>query len=196
MNRYHITHNRNIIRTAAAFLALGLLATGCGESGPAETYTGTPSATAAFDALQTTSIYPGDAAFARVELTDSEPAQALIDGVELTGHQYQHGWDDADAPTVGTEVVRLESHVSLSGSHSNYIDNDAGCDTINLDLAGLDQNSVHIEAISLSGETDDRVLVNWPKNPENTIGKVAVVCFAEDHESSDGIVLRLSDRVG
>lgn len=194
MNKYPIKHNRSLLRTGLAVIALGLLATGCGESGPAETHTGSSDATAVFEGLQTTSIRPGESEFVRVEQTGSESATALIDGIDITGYQYQHGWVDTDAPTVSSDVVRLEAHVSLSGSHSNYIDNDAGCDTINLDLSGLDTSSVHIEAVSLSGEPDDKVLVNWPKDQNDQATKTAVVCFAEDHESSDGLVMRLSDR--
>lgn len=183
-----------MLRTGVAVIALGLLATGCGESGQAETHIASSGATAVFDGLQTTSIRPGESEFVRVEQTGSELATALIDGIDITGHQYQHGWVDTDAPTIGSDLVRLEAHVSLSGSHSNYIDNDAGCDVINLDLSGLDTGSVHIEAVSMSGESDDEVLVNWPKDQNDQATKTAIVCFAEDHESSDGLVVRLSDR--
>ena len=195
MNRYHIKHNKNILRSGAVLLALGFLATGCGgESGPTETYAATPSAARAFDTLQTTSIMPGQSAFVRVESAGSESAMAIIDGIEITEHQYQHGWEDVDAPTVGSEPVRLEAHVLLSGSHSNNIDNDAGCDTVNLDFSGLDTETTHIEAVSLSGEYDDSTLVNWPKDDNNRISKTAVICFAENHEASDGLVIRLSDQ--
>lgn len=195
MNTYPRIHNRNILRTSLAVVALGLLTTACGSEGPAETKTGDSQASAVFTDTAKTTVRSGEAQFTNVIDADSTEGARLISGIEITGHQYQHGWVDQDAPTVGTEVTRLEAHVSLSGSRSNYIDNDAGCDTINLDLSGVDPKTAHIDVATISDGSDDTALVSWPKDADGRASDTAIICFAENNEASDGIVVQVSDTV-
>lgn len=189
MNRYPIRHGG--LRVLAAALAIGLFATGCAETGPAEMHTGNTTEEDVRALGPLTAVHPGESKFTQVVKSDSKGVQAIIDDLKITDYQYPVGWEDEDAPTIGPKPVRVDGHVALSGAKSNYLDNDIACDTVNIDPSAITSDS-YIAGIAIS-DSDDPVLINWPKDENGTPAETATVCFAEDNEPEYGAVLFMSE---
>jgi hypothetical protein len=189
MERINIKNTLRIVGAAAALVLLS----SCSSEKEAASHVGETTAADVFDTGSVTAVAPGESRFINVVSTDSKSAKMFMGDIDMTDHQYQHGWADDKAPVVGTQPIRIDAHVALSGSKSDYIDNDAGCDTLRLDFEGVDESSAYIGALALSGDTDDTALVTWPRNADGTPSETVYACFAENN-ASDGVVLFLSDK--
>lgn len=188
MERYSLMRR---IAVAGLLFAGSLTISACSEPGPAEMHTGDTTEEDVRDLGSLISVHPGESKFTQVLKSDADEVQAIIDDLKITDYQYQYGWTDETAPTIGTEPVRIDGHVALSGAKSDYIDNDIACDTINIETDAITPDS-YIAGVALSNG-DDPVLINWPKDANGTPSETATVCFAEDNEPQDGVVLFMSE---
>lgn len=152
--------NRNILRATACALALGFTSVGCADDEPAQMHPGIATEADVRNIGQVTAIKPGESRFTTVVESDAPGVPELLEDLEETDFQYPVGWQDEEAPTIGSKPVRVDAHVALSGSKSNNIDNDIACDTINIDPSSLKDGS-YIAAIAIS-DGKDPVQVNWP----------------------------------
>lgn len=185
---------RETIRYMAPLAALPFVFGACAEEQPATTATGETEQLDVFSAGNIVTVRPGESAFTSVSSPDEPATRAIINDIAITDHQYPHGWSDDQGPEVGVDPVRLDAHVALSGSKSDYIDNDIACDTLRIDIDGLDAQEVYIGALALSNGVDDKAMITWPLEEDGTPSERVYLCMAEDQEPSDGVIMFMSDR--
>jgi hypothetical protein len=169
-----------VMALSSGALALVLLA-GCGED-PAEKV-GSQIGQADLYGATVNTLTPGDSIFLTVTDSDSEAAQKLIAlSPNVSDHIYPHGPRDEKAPTITETPVRFRSQVVLSGSKSNYLDNDAACDTYN-----VSSSAGSIGVIALGGG-EHGVFVVWPNGQDQQVNQIEV-CMFQDHEPKDGVIM-------
>jgi hypothetical protein len=177
--------------TRAVILTLGLaVATAC--SAESTTHTGETTASDVFTTLDVEVIRPGQSAFSGLS-TDTEEHEAITDDLDIVDEQHPNSWDDDGAPLIGQLPVRVDAHQSFTNEAKAGFSNDIGCDSLPLDLQGLDSSGVYVGAVALSDSDDDRVLISWPR----TDGKPAnhiLMCMDDTREPADGVVLFVSDQ--
>jgi len=177
----------------AAALLIGVVATtACVEEQQAATSTGESTAQDIFNAGAVTRIHPGETMFVESIDSRSDQGQHIISDIPITEHQYPHGWDDEMGPIITVTPSRLDAHVALSGSKSNYIDNDVACDTVRVNSDQLNQDQVFIGAAMIS-DGGDRAMIAWPTDVDGQPSDNFQLCFAQESEPSDGVVLFVSD---
>lgn len=183
---------RETLRYAAPLAALPLFF-GCTDEQASTPATGSYEAADIYSMGEVIAVHPEEARFTNV-ITPNE-AQGIIEDIPMTDHQYPHQWHDDKSPVIGITPVRLDAHVALSGSKSDFIDNDAACDSLRLDMDGLlNPDEAYIGAIAISEGSEDKVQITWPLEADGTPSENIFLCMAEDAEPQDGVVLFVSDQ--
>ncbi len=179
----------------ATTMSAAAVGAGCAEQ-DANTFHGETSIDTVLTRTQPTQVRPDEAKFLKVLVQGENPElyETLKDDLQLVDHQYRHGRTDTGAPELSERPARIDAHVALSGSRSNYIDNDAGCDTLRVYTEGLDPNNAYIGAIALSENSADKAFVAWPRNENGTLSDEAYLCFFQDEEPADGVVMFVDDQ--
>lgn len=176
--------------TKAMLLTLGLALSACSSDFVADT--GETSARDMFSSFDVEVIRPGQSAFSGVA-TDSGEYSTVVEDIELSEHQYPASWDDAGAPEIGQLPIRVDAHQAFNNEGKAGFSNDVACDSLPVDLEGLDSSRVYIGAVALSDSDDDRVLISWPRS-DSVPSDHIIMCMDDGHEPSDSVVLVVSDQ--
>ena len=172
----------------ATMLVAALALTGCAS----EQVAGTPKTSLSAENLlnrgDSVHIRPGDSALI-TPITDEIVIKNITDKILEVDHQYPHGFIDDKAPTISRTPLRIDANEALSGK-SPVLENDLACDTVNVDLTGSETGSAYITAFAMSDSPDDTVLVSWPVETPDRV----YVCFADNNELTDGLVMVLNDQ--
>lgn len=176
--------------TRAVLLTLGLALSAC--STEPTVHTGETTADDVFSTLDVEVVRPGQSAFSRISI-GSEEYERVTEDLEIAEHQYSSSWEDDGAPMIGRLPIRVDAHQAFSSESKAGFSNDVACDSLPIDLEGLDISEVYVGAVALSGSDTDRVLINWPRSDGEPADYI-LMCMDDTNEPSDGVVLFVSDK--
>ncbi len=174
----------NLLASGAALASAAALAVGCGEKPAQEVQPVDPVDTSELISDGAMRIHQGEAKFIPVVTRSNDPElyDQLKSSLPLITHHNRHGATDPKAPTINYLPSRLDSHVD---SGRDLIENDAACDTLNLD----DTTAASIGAVALSDQESDAPMLLWPDPGVNGESNSIYLCFFENREPADGTIL-------
>ncbi|HMS23840.1 MAG TPA: hypothetical protein PKB09_03465 [Candidatus Saccharibacteria bacterium] len=176
--------------TKAMILTLGLALSACSSDFVADT--GDTTARDMFTSFDVEVIRPGQSAFSGIA-TDSGEYSNIEEDIELSERQYAASWDDAGAPEIGQLPIRVDAHQAFNNEGKAGFSNDVACDSLPVDLEGLDPSDVYIGAVAFSNSDDDRVLISWPRS-DGVPSDHILMCMDDGHEPTAGVLLVISDQ--
>lgn len=137
-----------------------------------------------------TMIHPGESNL--IPATTNQRVITKYRGsITLIDHQHQNGFVDKNATHVSSTPIPIESGMAYYGDRNGRINVDLGCGTLNVDVHDAVSKLAKIAALSMSDSADDYTLVNWPLESDGSAETHLLTCYANGHEATGGVVLRL-----
>lgn len=136
--------------------------------------------------LPVTTITAGESSYVNSISPSSVDAVKIISGTEVVDHIYpaKDGIEnDIHTPEITNQPARFSSQVTLSGSKSNYLDNDKGCDSYK-----IPESVKQIVALALGGNPNS-TSISWPTLANGEPAHHFDLCYLQGSEPSDGVVL-------
>ncbi len=136
--------------------------------------------------LPITTISLGESSYVDSISQDSPEATKIIAGVGFVDHIYpaKNGIEgDSHTPQITKMPTRFKAQVTLSGERSNYLDNDKGCDSFK-----IPESATKIAAFALGGKPNSTT-ISWPTLANGEPAKHFDVCYLQESEPEEGIVL-------